>query len=108
MSDGSIGNIAYFANGDRALSKERIEVFGGGRAAVIDDFRALEMCRDGKSKVVRKVTQEKGIDQELLAFLGAVRSGTPMPIAWRSILLTTVTTLRIVDAVASGQPEAVI
>jgi len=32
-ADGSIGTIAYLANGDKAYPKERMEVFSGGRCA---------------------------------------------------------------------------
>lgn len=108
FSDGSVGNINYFATGDRGLPKERIEVYGGGRAAVLDDFRQLEMWRDGKRKVSKRLAQDKGFDQELAAFAEAVRGGGEMPIAWRSLVMTTLVTLRIEDALRSGKPEALI
>lgn len=107
MSDGSVGNINYLAQGDRAFPKERVEVYGGGRVAVLDDFRALEMWRAGKRKQSKRLTQDKGFDQELAAFVAAIRQGHEMPIAWRSLLLTTLTTLRINDALSTGQPQAI-
>ncbi|MFN8003191.1 MAG: Gfo/Idh/MocA family oxidoreductase [Acidobacteriota bacterium] len=107
MSDGSVGNINYLAQGDRAFPKERVEVYGGGRVAVLDDFRALEMWRAGKRKQSKRLTQDKGFDQELAAFVAAIRQGNEMPIAWRSLLLTTLTTLRINDALSTGQPQAI-
>jgi polar amino acid transport system substrate-binding protein len=107
LSDGSIGSINYFANGDRGFPKERIEVYGGARVAVLDDFRALETWRDGKRKVTKRLTQDKGFDQELTAFVEAAGNGTPMPIEWRSLALTTLATLRIEDALRSGKPEPV-
>jgi predicted dehydrogenase len=42
--DGSLGTVSYLANGDKSVSKERVEVFRGGRVAVLDDFRSLEMA----------------------------------------------------------------
>ncbi|MBP6822423.1 MAG: bi-domain-containing oxidoreductase, partial [Acidobacteria bacterium] len=107
FSDGSVGNINYFANGDRGLPKERVEVFGGGRSAVLDDFRQLEMWRDGKRKTSKRMSQDKGFDQELAAFVAAVRSGEAMPIDWRSLMMTSLATLRIEDSLRSGKPEAV-
>ncbi|MDX2039795.1 MAG: bi-domain-containing oxidoreductase [Acidobacteriota bacterium] len=107
FSDGSVGNINYFANGDRALPKERVEVFGGGRSAVLDDFRQLEMWRDGKRKTSKRMSQDKGFDQELAEFVAAVRLGEEMPIDWRSLVMTTLATLRIEDSLRSGKPEAV-
>ena len=36
--DGSVGTLSYLANGDKSVSKEWVEVFAGGRVAVLDDF----------------------------------------------------------------------
>ncbi|NOT63414.1 MAG: Gfo/Idh/MocA family oxidoreductase, partial [Acidobacteria bacterium] len=36
FNNGSVGNINYFSTGDRGLPKERLEVAGGGRSAVLD------------------------------------------------------------------------
>ena len=51
FSNGSVGVITYLANGDPSLSKERIEIFSGGKTAVIDNFKILETVprRDAKS-----------------------------------------------------------
>ncbi len=105
LSDGSVGNINYFATGDRSFPKERVEVYGGGRVAVLDDFRVLECWRDGKRKVTKRLAQDKGFDQELAAFVKAARTGEAMPIAWRSLYLTTLATLKIEAALRRGQPE---
>jgi predicted dehydrogenase/threonine dehydrogenase-like Zn-dependent dehydrogenase len=107
LSDGSIGNINYFATGDKSYPKERIEVYGGNRIAVLDDFRALELWREGKLRGGKRMAQDKGFDRELSSFLQAVLTGGEMPISWRSQVLTTLTTLRIVDALGSGRPAAV-
>jgi polar amino acid transport system substrate-binding protein len=107
LNDGSVGSINYFATGDRGLAKERIEIFGSGRVAIIDDFRSLETWQDGKRRVVRPSSQEKGFDEELRAFLAAAKSGGEMPISWESLRATTIATLRILDSLGSGRPEAV-
>ncbi len=107
LSDGSIANINYFANGDRGFPKERIEVFGGGKTAVLDDFCRLEMWVDGKQKATKRLAQDKGFDQELSAFIQAAGSGDEMPIAWRSLVLTTLTTFRIEEALGSGKPRKI-
>jgi predicted dehydrogenase/NADPH:quinone reductase-like Zn-dependent oxidoreductase len=107
LSDGSIGNINYFANGDRAFPKERIEVYGGNRIAVLDDFRSLEMWKRGKRKSVKRITQDKGFDREISSFLQAVMTGDEMPILWRQQVLATLTTMRIADSLGSGKPEKI-
>jgi polar amino acid transport system substrate-binding protein len=106
LSDNSIGNINYFATGDRSFPKERVEVYGGGRVAALDDFRQLETWRGGKRKVVKRLAQDKGFDRELAAFVEAARGGGEMPIGWRSLALTTLACLRIEESLRSGRPEA--
>ncbi|MCI0660974.1 MAG: bi-domain-containing oxidoreductase [Acidobacteria bacterium] len=103
LSDGSTGNINYFANGDRLFPKERIEVYGGGRIAVLDDFRALEMWRDGKRKKKKLLIQDKGFERELRTFIEAACVCNQMPITWRSLVLTTLATLKVVESVSSGK-----
>lgn len=107
MSDGSVANINYFSTGDKSYPKERIEAYGGGRIAVIDDFRTLETSHDGKRRTVKKLSQDKGFDEELKSFVEAVKSGAAMPIPWRSLALSTLATIRIEDSLRSGRAEKV-
>ncbi len=74
FADGSLGTVNYLANGDKAYPKERVEVFSGGRVAVLDDFRTLEMVHQGKRQVVRSaLRQDKGHRAEWEAFSSAIR-----------------------------------
>ena len=41
FADGSIGTVNYLANGHKAVAKERLEVFCGGRILQLDNFRKL-------------------------------------------------------------------
>ena len=108
FENGSEGTIHYLANGDRTFSKERIEVFGGGAAAVLDDFRKLEMTRFGKrSTVSARWRQDKGHCGEWKAFAKCLREGGPEPISFESIVSTTLTTFCIQKSRASGQPVIV-
>jgi hypothetical protein len=73
--DGSLGTLTYLANGDKSFPKERVEVFSGGRVAVLDDFRALETVKDGRRKTVRsRLAQDKG-HAASLAGISAGRAG---------------------------------
>jgi predicted dehydrogenase len=74
--DSSIGVVSYLANGDKAFPKERVEVFSGGRIAVLDDFRKLETIFDGKKKVHKSRTkQDKGHKAEWEALATAICGG---------------------------------
>jgi predicted dehydrogenase/NADPH:quinone reductase-like Zn-dependent oxidoreductase len=108
FANGSQGTISYLANGDRSYSKERLEVFGGGAVAVLDDFRSLELIRHGRKKVFRsRFCQDKGHRAEWQAFVGAIQLGNESPISFEDIVSATLSTLRIVDSRCSGQAVAV-
>lgn len=108
FADGSVGTIHYACNGDRAYSKERVEVFGGGCVAVLDDFRRLDLVRRGKKKAIRSTfTQDKGHRAEWQAFAGSIAAGTEAPIAFHEIFATTLATIRIAESLRSGRDERV-
>jgi predicted dehydrogenase len=108
FENGSEGTIHYLANGDRAFAKERIEVFGGGAVAVLDDFRKLEMTRFGKKhSMLSRWQQDKGHRAEWQAFAKCLREGGPGPISFESIVSSTLTTFCIQKSRASGQPAIV-
>jgi predicted dehydrogenase len=95
--------VTYVANGDRSFSKERVEVFGGGAVAVMDDFRRLELTRHGRQQVVRStLRQDKGHRAEWQAFVDAVRRAGAPPIPLEQMVATTLATLRIQDSLALG------
>ena len=103
FSNGSVGSITYVASGDRQVAKERVEVFGGGAAAILDDFRRLDLVSDGRKKVYRsRLHRDKGHRHEWEALLASVRSGGPPPIPFDEIVATTLATFRLVDALHAG------
>ena len=78
--------MTYLANGDKSFPKERVEVFCGGRVAVLDDFRSLEMVQDGKQTQVRsRLRQDKGHRAEWEAFAAAILAGGPPPIPYEHL-----------------------
>jgi len=106
FANGSSGTITYVANGDKTFSKERVEVFGGGAVAVLDDFRRLELVRGGRKQVVQsRLRQDKGHRGELAAFVAAVRNGAPSsPSAWRDMVAVSLTTFAIRESLRCGDP----
>jgi predicted dehydrogenase/threonine dehydrogenase-like Zn-dependent dehydrogenase len=108
FDDGSVGSIVYVANGDRALGKERVEVFGGGRAGVLDDFRRLTLFRDGRSRTRRNwLRQDKGHRALWQAFVNSITNGASAPIPYDDILATSLTTFAARDSLQSGQAAPV-
>jgi polar amino acid transport system substrate-binding protein len=104
FADGSVGSIGYFAEGAKSMPKEQLEVLGAGRSGVLDNFQTVKLWSGRGSRSVR--CSGKGHADEVKAFLDAIGSGKA-PISWRSQLATTLATLRVLDALASGRTEAV-
>lgn len=99
--DGSIGVVDYLANGDKSFPKERLEVFCGGRIAVLDDFKSLETVRDGSRKTVRKA-QDKGWTDEWITFTKAIQAGGPPPIPYEQLIGVTKATFAAMESFQTG------
>lgn len=102
FADGSVGTIVYAASGDSGFPKERLEVFGGGRVGVIDNWRKLLV--QGNGSCVRQrcwLQAEKGFLQEMTAFVEGVRSGIS-PIPFESQVATTRATFAVQKALRDG------
>lgn len=96
FSNGSLGTISYLANGDQSYSKERIEVFGGGGVAVLEDFRRLELIRHGRKRTFRSLLrQDKGHRGEWEAFANAIQTGAASPISFAEIVNTMMATFAL-------------
>jgi len=102
--NGSVGTITYAAGGDKALAKERVEIFGGNKTGVIHDFRKGEIFSNNKGKVLK--LEGKGHRQEVEAFLNAVRDGKESPISFESIYYTSLATFKILDSLYTGTPQS--
>ena len=105
-ANGSTSCVAYLAGGDKAFPKERIEVFGGGRICVIDDFRALTRVAGGRSKR-QSSRQDKGHQAEVVAFADALTGAGPVPIPWDQLRAVSLASIRAVDSLREGLPLGV-
>jgi predicted dehydrogenase/threonine dehydrogenase-like Zn-dependent dehydrogenase len=103
--DGSVGSVIYLANGDKAFPKERIEVFIGGRVAVLNDFRTLELVSQGKRQVFRSILrQDKGHQSEWEAFSQAIIAGAAPPIPYEQLFGVTEATFAALESLRSRKP----
>ena len=107
FADGSNGTICYLAEGDAALAKERIEIFGAGRSFVLDDFRRASLYHNGREEQTRQRAQDKGQADEVRALCAMVRDNLPAPIALDDLLATTRATFRIREALRTGAPQSI-
>jgi len=107
FADGSNGSIAYLAEGDASLAKERVEIFGEGKTFVLDDFRRASLHRKGKEEQVALRSQDKGQSEQVKAVCAMVLRGGPSPIALDELAATTRATFRIRDSLRSCQREPI-
>jgi predicted dehydrogenase/threonine dehydrogenase-like Zn-dependent dehydrogenase len=85
FADGSVGAIDYFSIGEAEMGKECVEVFGGGKHMVVDDFR------------------DKGQAEEVRQFVAAVKTGGAMPIPFEEIIASTRATFAILKSLRTSQ-----
>jgi predicted dehydrogenase len=107
-ANGGVSSVGYLAGGDKAFPKERIEVIGGGRIAVIDDFRTVTTSKGGRICRRKLGGQDKGHSAEIAAFAQALCEGGPPPIPWEEIRATTLASLLAVRSLREGMPMEVV
>jgi len=101
--NGSVSNISYQSGGDGAFPPERIEMFGGGRTAVLDSWSELQFWQGNRCKR-QKHRRDQGHETEFRAFLSACRSGGPWPISWEELDSVAWATLMAVRSLREGIP----
>jgi len=106
MMNGAVVTVVYNASGSDRMPKERVEVFGGGRSAVLDDFRSLTLYSE---KGKRRVTggQDKGHRYEIDAYVNSLREGGSPPITFVELLKVSCTTFAAIESLETDRPVEV-
>ena len=98
FADGSIGTVHYFANGPKALPKERLEVFAQGRVLQLDNFRSLRGFGWPGFSSKRLWRQDKGQRACAAAFLAAVSGAGASPIPFAEIVEVSGVSISLAEA----------
>ena len=101
-ANGSISSVAYLAGGDKVYPKERVEVLGGSRLAVIEDFRDVVTAIGGRVKRSRGWHQDKGHRAELEEFTRVATEGGEPPIPWKDLRAVTLASILARRSIAEG------
>jgi polar amino acid transport system substrate-binding protein len=104
FADGSNGSVAFLSEGDKALSKERMEVFSAGKVFVLDDFRRATLYKDGREEQVTLKAQDKGQQAQVRQVCASVLAGGPAPITLDELAATSRATFRMVDSLRERRP----
>lgn len=104
FANGAVGQLQYSSAGPRALPKERVEVLGGGAAAVIEDFTRLTTYDHAGVHAETLRAQDKGQAELLRRFVAAARGQGSRPLETREILVSSALTLAAQDSLTRGAP----
>ncbi|MEO1034884.1 MAG: bi-domain-containing oxidoreductase [Pseudomonadota bacterium] len=106
-ANGSLSTVLYEDSGSRAMPTERIEAFGGGRSASLENWRDLNTYA-GDDRNRDKLPAGLGHKASFAAFLNAVRSPGTDPEQWpiplSHILNGAEATLAAVVSLHEGRP----
>ncbi len=102
LADGSQAALHYFSNGSSAYPKERVEIFGGGRTLVLDNWRRLEGYGFEKFRSAGS-RQDKGHAEECRRLAAWVREGGPPPGDFEAALNVTEAMLAARESLVAGR-----
>lgn len=88
FKDGSIGTIHYFANGNKKIVKERLEVFVDNKILQLNNFRKLSGHGWKDFNKMNLWRQDKGQSACANAFVEAAYKGTVAPIPFDELVST--------------------
>ena len=102
FSNGSIGVVSYFSNGNRGVPKEYIEINSSGTSAIIDDFKELSIYGKGKPFKKKLMNQNKGQKNMVNSFINSIENDGVAPIKMEETFFTTLATLKAVESLRSN------
>ncbi len=100
--NGDLGVINYFSNGNKAYSKERIEVHSQEKTLILDNFRRLD-AYGYKGFSTLKTRMDKGHHEQFNRFLKSIREGGAPLIPFEHIVNTTKTTFAAIESLKTGK-----
>lgn len=102
-ANGAVTSIVVLSDFRISRPLERVEVAGGGRLAVIEDFRRVSFSVGGGRERRRK-SLGRGFRQAFDAWARSLVQGTPSPISWSESVSATRTALLAGRSLREGVP----
>jgi len=104
LRNGSVGSIIYVADGDKSYPREKVELFGKGSVAVIDNFRSMRFIKNGKTRKKRNyLSIDRGHTGEMNALFISIKEGKDLPVDFEEYVYTTLATFKIVESINEGK-----
>ncbi|OGU82056.1 MAG: hypothetical protein A2W11_10825, partial [Ignavibacteria bacterium RBG_16_35_7] len=92
FDNGSTCVIAYLSDGDNKYPKEKIFITGFRTNIEFDNFKKIRVFQNGKTKIKKYSSLDKGQKDEMNSLVNAVIEGK-QPVSFESTILTTLTTI---------------
>jgi predicted dehydrogenase len=100
FASGAQATINYLSNGNKAYSKERVEVYHQGKTLILDNFRTLKGYGYSNANLSTKL--DKGHRTQFTLLYEQVRNGGPALIPFDSIYNTSKAALAILESIKVG------
>ncbi len=95
--NGSQGVINYFANGNKACPKERLEVYSSGKVLILDNFRELKGYGFKNFKQL-KTKLDKGHNEQFKQLAECMKNGSSPLIPFDQLVNTTRASLAAIES----------
>ena len=99
--NGSLGVINYFSKGNKAYSKERVEIYQSGKNIIIDNFKKIEFF--GYKQKGFKRNQDKGQSNQFQKWTKLITSGGEELIPFESIYNTSFASIQAINSMKQNQ-----
>ena len=107
FGDGSIGTVVYAAGGEGGVAKERFELFGDGKALIMDDFVRSEFYAGGRKRAFTTRGRDKGFQAEMAHFIRSLTEGKEPAIPFDEIHAVTRACLLAMESLRTGHSHAI-
>jgi len=97
FENNSIASISYLSNGSKALPKEYLEVYSGGKTIIINDFKELSLA--SQKVKTKKQKQDKGYRGEVKALVNSINKGEAMPIPFDELYQSTLASFKVMESI---------
>ncbi len=106
FANGSHAAIQFFSETNKSLSKERIEIHGGGNSFILEDFQLLRYLIGpiDKGKIFKK---GKGHKESISSFFSYVKDETPNPYTWLELKSVSLAAIYAQKYLNSGKQQAI-
>jgi len=99
--NGDVATLLYTAMGSKEMDKERFEVFGAGKSAILDDYKRVTIYSNTKTNFSSK--QDKGHYNELVTLGEAIRGKTKIDIEINQGISATKIAFEIIDKLRNNK-----